>query len=112
MSSKGYAPKLFATFDNGMVYSYIPGEVLNVNTCRDPTVYPLVATMLAKMHKLSYDASIPKVPLVWDKCKCFIDLIPEQYSSSEKQLRWSTATAISADYENEIFYIMLEQPKK
>ncbi|XP_065205682.1 ethanolamine kinase 2 [Planococcus citri] len=89
MSSKGYAPKLFATFDNGMVYSYIPGDVLNVTSCKDASIYPLVATMLAKMHKLSYDSNVPKIPLVWDKCKCFIDLIPDQYSSTDKQLRFS-----------------------
>lgn len=87
MSSKGYAPKLFATFDNGMVYSYIPGEILNVNSCRDASVYPLVATMLAKMHKLSYEGNLDKVPILWDKCECFIDLIPDQYTSPDKQLR-------------------------
>lgn len=87
MNSKGYAPKLFATFDNGMVYDYIPGEVLNVNSCRDEAIYPLVAAMLAKMHKLSYEGNVPKIPCVWDKCECFIDLIPERYANPDKQSR-------------------------
>lgn len=87
MNSNGYAPKLFATFENGMVYGYVHGEVLNIHTCRDVSVYPLVASMLAKMHKLHYEENFQKVPIVWNKCERFIELIPDTYSDPDKQQR-------------------------
>lgn len=87
MTSNGYAPKLYTTFENGMVYDYIPGEVLNAKTCRDRAVYPLVATMLAKMHKLNCEEAILKIPYVWNKSECFLKLIPERYSDPKKHLR-------------------------
>lgn len=87
MNSKGYAPTLFGTFDNGMVYEYIDGKELDVNSCRDIALYPLVAKQLAKMHKLRYTDDTSLVPVLWDKCECFINLISDTYSSPEKQSR-------------------------
>lgn len=87
MSSKGYAPTLFATFDNGMVYEYIHGKELDINLCRDIALYPLVAKMLAKVHKLRYTDDTNLVPTLWNKCECFIDLISDTYPSQEKQSR-------------------------
>jgi len=90
MNSKGYAPSLYATFENGMVYEYIHGKELNIHSCRDISVYPLVARMLAKMHKLRYNDGTSLVPVLWDKVGCFINLISDTYASPEQQSRWES----------------------
>ena len=87
MHSRGYAPRIYLTFDNGMVYEHLPGIVLSDDLCRKGTVYPLIAQMMAKMHKLSYDENIPKVSRIWETMTRFIDLIPETFTNREKSSR-------------------------
>ena len=87
MYGRGYAPRLYLTFGNGMVYEYLPGIVLSDDLCRNCIIYPLIAKMMAKLHKLNYDESIPKVSRMWEKMSQFIDLIPERFSNAEKQSR-------------------------
>lgn len=89
----GFAPPLFATFNNGLVYQYIPGEVLTVETVCSPAVYPLIARKMAKLHKLCLHSSQSK-PALWSKCEKFINLISEHYSPIEKQNRWATVTIL------------------
>lgn len=86
LQEAGFAPPLFATFDNGLVYQYIPGEVLTVETVCSSAVYPLIARKMAKLHKLRLHSSQSK-PALWSKCENFINLISEQYSPIEKQKR-------------------------
>lgn len=90
MNRAGYAPKLYATFENGLAYEYIQGDVLTIETCRDKTVYPLVATMLAKMHKLRFEDLIheSRRSNIWTKSELLIDLIPDSYPTAEKQSRF------------------------
>lgn len=87
MNSRGYAPRLYLTFENGMVYEYLPGFVLTDDLCRNCCIYPLIAKMMAKIHKLRHGDSIPNESPMWDKMSQFINLIPEPFSNAEKQSR-------------------------
>lgn len=87
MHRSGYAPRIYLTFNNGMVYEHIPGGVLTDDLCQNSIVYPLIAHMMARMHKLSFDENIPRVSRMWEKMSQFIDLIPESFSNAEKQSR-------------------------
>lgn len=39
-------------FENGLAYQYYPGETLTVESVLDSKIWPLVATQMAKMHKV------------------------------------------------------------
>lgn len=48
----GLAPKIYAIFENGLAYQYYPGQTLDVETVTNDNIWPLVATQMAKMHKV------------------------------------------------------------
>ncbi|KAJ8931763.1 hypothetical protein NQ314_015295 [Rhamnusium bicolor] len=64
LNSVDLAPNLYATFENGLAYRFIPGCTLNESTVRDPNIYKLVATRMAKLHKVRAEgAGQPKAIL-------------------------------------------------
>lgn len=84
----GLAPELYATFNNGLVYEYVPGVTLNSTTVHDPKIWPLVAKNMAKMHKLPLSPAEAKAePMLKTKYIKFLDLIPEVFSDPAKQKR-------------------------
>lgn len=85
----GFAPPLFATFNNGLAYQYIPGEVLTVETVRSPEIYPHVARRLAQLHRLRLH-DYQHEPMLWPALDKFIKLIPQQYSDPDKQKRYES----------------------
>lgn len=42
--------ELFASFQNGLAYQFLPGTMLTMESVIDPVVFPLVAKACAKMH--------------------------------------------------------------
>lgn len=95
MHARGYAAKLYLTFENGMAFEYLPGVTLNNVLCRNPGVYPLVAQMMAKIHKMSYEDEIksseePRA-MLWPLLEKLIGLIPETFSIPEKEFKYGSA---------------------
>ncbi|XP_022198571.1 ethanolamine kinase 1 [Nilaparvata lugens] len=84
----GYAPQLYATFHNGLVYEFVPGEVLTVGSVRSPAVYPLVARVMAGMHHVDCGPHVARQPALWDKVNNFLALIPDRFHSSHMQKRF------------------------
>lgn len=78
----GFAPSLYATFQNGLAYEYVAGVTLNPKSVIDPRVWKLVARRMAEMHRVECDFNVPKEPCLWTKVQQFLDLIPEQFSNS------------------------------
>lgn len=83
----GYAPQLYATFQNGLVYEFVPGEVLTVDTVRSPDVFPMVARMMARIHHIDCGSNVPRSPALWDKVNNFLGLIPAKYDYHDLQER-------------------------
>ena len=84
----GLAPELYATFKNGLVYEFVPGVTLNTTTVYEPKIWRLVATNMARMHKLPLTAEeAAKEPMLKTKTLKFLDLIPETFSDPEKHQR-------------------------
>ncbi|XP_053949076.1 ethanolamine kinase [Anastrepha ludens] len=100
----GFAPTLFATFKNGLVYDFIPGVTLKPTSVLEPNIWRLVATRIAEMHRritikempadISGDggadgagADKPLVPMLWSKVQSFFDLVPDCFSDAEKHKR-------------------------
>lgn len=81
------APDLYATFENGLAYRFIPGNTLNEETVRDPHIYRLVARRMAKLHKVKVKGEDHPKPFLWDKMDGFLQLVPDVFSDSQKSER-------------------------
>ncbi|XP_035431125.1 ethanolamine kinase [Spodoptera frugiperda] len=99
----GLAPQVYGIFENGLAYQYYPGVTLNVESVTNDNIWPLVATQMAKMHKVQLGKEIPKEPFVWDKIEQFLNLLPDPFSSEEKQARFTNSfgsiTKLRIEYE-------------
>ncbi|XP_044008517.1 ethanolamine kinase-like isoform X2 [Aphidius gifuensis] len=85
----GYTHSLYATFNNGLAYEFLEGDVLTSATVREPEIYNLVAKRMAQMHKLEpNDSDIIKEPMLWKKTEQFMDLMPREFDDPVKQKRF------------------------
>lgn len=84
----GLAPRLYASFQNGLAYEYVPGCTLNEETVICPEYYRLVARRMAKMHKVNKIECAEATPILWDKMQAFLDLVPDRFSDCDKQKRY------------------------
>ncbi|CAG9859427.1 unnamed protein product [Phyllotreta striolata] len=89
LNRAGLAPDLYATFRNGLAYKFLPGKTLTSDTVRNPVIYELVARQMARLHKVQPDDGRNGSPFIWDKIRRFLDLIPDVFSDSDKQRRFS-----------------------
>ncbi|XP_063240047.1 ethanolamine kinase 1 [Bacillus rossius redtenbacheri] len=97
----GHAPRLWATFANGLAYGYVAGEVLTAETCRDPGVFPLVARSLARVHRLDCGPAEPRRPCLWGQVRRFLDLAPVRFPDPRRQARFEETIPSSAVLERE-----------
>lgn len=81
------APRLYASFQNGLAYEYVPGRTLNEETVIQPEIYKLVARRMARMHKVIKVENFETKPVLWDKMQAFLDLVPDRFSDCDKQKR-------------------------
>ncbi|XP_065363010.1 ethanolamine kinase [Calliphora vicina] len=92
LHSYGFAPSLYATFKNGLVYDFVPGVTLNPESVLRPEVWSLVAQRMADMHRLvkpnwDHGATTKPVPMLWKKTQSFFDLVPVKFTDANKQKR-------------------------
>ncbi|XP_073828793.1 ethanolamine kinase 1 [Musca autumnalis] len=90
LHSYGFAPTLYATFKNGLVYDFVPGVTLNTESILLPEIWTLVAQRMANMHRVvkpDWNRNAKPVPMLWKKTQSFFDLVPERYSDAEKHKR-------------------------
>lgn len=90
LHSYGFAPTLYATFKNGLVYDFVPGVTLNTESVLLPEIWSLVAQRMANMHRVvkpDWNRNEKPVPMLWKKTQSFFDLVPERFSDAEKQKR-------------------------
>ena len=69
LQEMGYGSKLYASFNNGICYEFIHGEILSQEMLKDQVIYRSVARMMAKMHSVQVDG---KKALLWDRLEHFI----------------------------------------
>lgn len=92
LHSYGFAPALYATFKNGLVYDFVPGVTLNTDSVLLPEVWSLVAQRMAEMHRVvkpdwNRNADSKPVPMLWKKTQSFFDLVPDRFSDANKHKR-------------------------
>jgi len=62
LSSKGLSPPLYARFNNGFIYGFLHGQVLNHQDLRNKKISQLIAKKLSEWHKINLVDSNDKVP--------------------------------------------------
>lgn len=92
----GFAPKLLATFNNGLAYEYSNGKPLSKSDIYEEQVWRKIAQRMAEMHRDvkcnpdvdSDELTVEKQPVLWIKLRRMFELIPSKYSNLEKQQRY------------------------
>lgn len=88
----GFAPRLLATFDNGLSYEYSDGRPINKTDIFDENVWRKIAKRMAEMHRnisISDDVkAFPSESILWPKIRSFFDLVPVKYSNPVKQIKF------------------------
>lgn len=83
----GFAPKLFATFNNGLAYEYTVGKPLSKSDVYDEEIWRKIAQRMAEMHR-DIECDALKQPVLWNKFNKLFDLVPSKYSNPVKQQRY------------------------
>lgn len=85
LHNENLAPQLYATFENGLVYEFVPGITLTTNTVSLPSIFRLVAREMAKLHLVKASVETAPKPMIWDKLDQFYNLIPDTFTESHVQ---------------------------
>ncbi|CAH1173889.1 unnamed protein product [Phaedon cochleariae] len=88
LNKAGLSPHLYATYRNGLAYRYVPGNTLTSETVMNPSIYELVARRLALVHRVNVNGVSCTQPIIWDKLKDFLNLVPDSFSDNEKNMRY------------------------
>lgn len=111
LNKEGFASSLYATFENGLVYGYIPGCTLDENTIRDPCISNLVAVHLSKLHKVQLHDNMSKQPFIWNKIEAFIKLVPDRFSDEIKHKRFEELVLPELAIREELRILKIELEK-
>ena len=85
LNNAGCGCQLYAKFKNGLAYEYLPGDILNIDSVKDPKIYPKVAETMAKMHlNVDLGSSVPRQPCMWSKLRMFLDQYPDMLKDRRK----------------------------
>ena len=71
LAENNIGSKLFATFNNGFVYEYLPGTVLNCIDLDHQDIWPLIAKAVSKMHQIKHNWSMK--PSIFDQIRKIIN---------------------------------------
>lgn len=69
----GAGSRLYAVFNNGIAYQFIHGDIITQQTVKDRSVFPLIASMMAKVHSIDIGE---KPSGLWGRMEKFIELAP------------------------------------
>lgn len=100
------APPLYCTFRNGYCYRYLEGKVLGVEDFKNPAILNLCAKYIAKLHSLRLSDEYLKQhkmeSTLFSTMRKYINLIPAEYESKEKQERFLSAVPSKKDLLGEV----------
>ena len=83
LNKVGCGCQLYAKFANGLAYEFLPGDILNIESVKNPEIYPKVAQAMAKMHKnVDLGPQVPKNPCMWTKLHMFLRQYPDSLQDS------------------------------
>jgi len=104
LNSAGLAPELYATFENGLAYEFVPGCTLTDKTVTQPEIYQLVAAHMAHMHQVKI-LDQPSQPVLWDKLQQFFDLVPERFTDNCKHKKYEDIIVPKRKIQEEMIFL-------
>ncbi|KAJ3312845.1 Ethanolamine kinase [Boothiomyces sp. JEL0838] len=85
LSAEGLCPPLYGSFNNGIVYGYVNGQVYTIKDMLDNHKSKLIAKAVAKWHNSLVDPNAK--PQLFTTMWKWADAVPQTYSNSQKQER-------------------------
>lgn len=73
LASAGLCPPVYGTFNNGLVYGFIPGRVLSPDDMADPHYARLIARKLARWHSLPITDKEAKSPTLFCTLRSWLE---------------------------------------
>jgi len=90
MHRAGCARPLLATFANGLVYGFQPGETVSKVTVRAPEVFPLIAAAMARLHRIQPAAPFSPDVCLWPSLEKMMALAPQAFDDPKLQSRFES----------------------
>ncbi|XP_052774483.1 ethanolamine kinase 2-like isoform X2 [Mya arenaria] len=84
LHERGLGPPLYATFNNGSVYGYVPGKTLDNDSLRKPHIRKLIAEEIVKIQSVTLDDRDRK-PALWDRMWTFWENGPDSSVNNPEQ---------------------------
>ncbi|XP_017787130.1 PREDICTED: ethanolamine kinase [Nicrophorus vespilloides] len=105
LNKVGLAPNLYATFNNGLAYEFVPGCTLCDESVIKPEIYPLVARKMGRLHRVEFEDSRDTEPMLWRKLDDFLKLVPERFSDAAKHEKYLQTVLPKDEIRNEIEFL-------
>lgn len=109
LSKNGLAAPVYAKFENGLVYGYLPGECVSIKSVREPCIVEKISISLSLIHKIPLTKEEQnQQPLIEIKLKNWIETLPDKISSKKGQLLFDEYFAkinLNNQFEQLIAYI-------
>ncbi|TPX66863.1 hypothetical protein SpCBS45565_g04229 [Spizellomyces sp. 'palustris'] len=88
LSRLGLSPALYGRFHNGLVYGYVEGVQFSVEDMQHPRKSLLVATQLARWHRVDLPGE-PRVPKLFSTLWRWLDAATYSNSSADRKFKTS-----------------------
>uniref|UniRef100_A0A914WUG4 ethanolamine kinase n=1 Tax=Plectus sambesii TaxID=2011161 RepID=A0A914WUG4_9BILA len=83
------ASPLYATFDNGILCGYQPGETLTTDSIREPKIAKEIARAVAEMHRTATKKNGKQAESCYfHKLQGYLDNMPKKFDDAEKQKKF------------------------
>uniref|UniRef100_A0A915KPI0 ethanolamine kinase n=1 Tax=Romanomermis culicivorax TaxID=13658 RepID=A0A915KPI0_ROMCU len=105
------SPPLYCTFDNGIVYGFVPGRVIDTKGVRDITISRLIARKLAKFHSIKISQYIENkmldfhIPVFFRLIRRFLAAWKDRFGDPSSQNKFVGTFVSKADIELEVVFI-------
>lgn len=90
LHSKGFGPPVYATFDNGIAYGFVNGDVLDTDSICDPHISKLIACHMAHLHAIRPQTNSKHNaddPILFESLFKYINLLPDKFEDPAKNER-------------------------
>ena len=72
LSEAGFCPPVYGTFNNGLVYGFVPGQPLSSDDLGDPHLAQLIARKMAQWHSLPISDKEAKSPALFQTMRSWL----------------------------------------
>jgi len=79
LHKNGMGSELYASFRNGIVYQFLKGSTLTVDTVSSPEVFPAVARLMRELHAVQLEDNADQSPCLWRLLRKFHAASPDGF---------------------------------